>query len=91
MAALSVALVAAHETIWEGEASMVIARTLGGELAIMPGHTPLLGILAPGEVRVTPLEGSTISAEVDHGFLSVEQNRVLVVAETAEVGEPDRR
>lgn len=83
MAALQVSVVAADRTVWSGEASLVLARTLEGELAVMPGHTPLMGILAAGEVRVEPVGGTQISADVDHGFLSVENDRVLVVAETA--------
>ena len=58
---------------------------------MLPGHTPVLGILASGEVRITPAEdGVTFSAEVDGGFLSVENNRVLIVAETAEVESAQR-
>lgn len=85
MAEMQVSVVAAHQTVWSGEATMVLARTLEGELAVMPGHIPMLGILAAGEVRVTPTDGSTFSAEVDGGFLSVENNNVLVVAESVEV------
>lgn len=83
--ALSVSLVAADRTVWDGAASVVIARTLEGELAVMPGHVPVLGILSAGEVRITPVDGAVISAEIDGGFLSVEHDRVLVVAESADV------
>ena len=87
MSSLEVALVAADRTVWSGEASSVLARTLEGELGVLSGHTPVLGILAEGEVRITPVDGSVFSAEVDGGFLSVDGNRVLVVAEHATVGE----
>ncbi|MFP5346577.1 MAG: F0F1 ATP synthase subunit epsilon [Actinomycetes bacterium] len=93
MAPLQVELVAADRKVWSGEASMVLARTTDGELGVMPGHTPLLGVLVAGEVRVDPVEGQTMSAEVDGGFLSVEHDRVVVVAESLTVGEgsPSRR
>lgn len=87
MATLKVELVAADQTIWSGEASAVMARTTEGELGVMPGHTPLLGVLAPGEVRVTGADGEVVHAQVDGGFLSVENNRVLVVAEGVSLGE----
>lgn len=86
MGTLHVELVATDRTIWSGDASMVSARTLDGELGILPGHTPLLGVLATGEVRITPADGQVVSAEVDGGFLSVENDRVLVVAEKVDVG-----
>jgi F-type H+-transporting ATPase subunit epsilon len=68
----------------------VLARTLVGEMGVLPGHTPVLGILAEGEVRITPVDGAVVSAEVDGGFLSVDGNRVLVVAEHATVEERSR-
>lgn len=87
MATLHVELVATDRTIWSGEASAVTARTVEGELGVLPGHTPMLGVLAAGEVRVTPTGGSDVTAEVDGGFLSVENDRVLVVAEKVVVSD----
>ena len=40
MSTLQVELVAADRKVWEGEADMVVARTVDGELGILPGHTP---------------------------------------------------
>ena len=86
MPPLNVELVAADRTVWSGEADRVLARTLDGDLGVLPGHTPHLGVLAPGQVKITPSGGGVdITAEVDGGFLSVENNRVLVVAEQASV------
>ena len=87
MGALQVELVAADRKVWSGEASMVMARTTDGELGVLPGHTPLLGVLVEGEVRVDPVDGHTVTAMIDGGFLSVEHDRVVVVAETLTVGE----
>lgn len=82
---LHVELVSADRTVWSGEAVRLLARTLDGDLGILPGHTPLLGVLAGGEVRITPESGGDVTAEVDGGFLSVENDRVLVVAEQVSV------
>jgi len=87
MANLHVEVVAVEEKIWSGEASILIARTTEGELAIMPGHTPLLGELVdPGEVRVRTAEGEQ-RWTVHGGFLSVTAAGVSVLAET--VTRPD--
>jgi F-type H+-transporting ATPase subunit epsilon len=87
VAELHVEVVAVEEKIWSGEASILIARTTEGELAIMPGHTPLLGELVdPGEVRVRTAEGEK-SWVVHGGFLSVSNEGVSVLAET--VSSPD--
>lgn len=84
---LHVEVVAVEEKIWSGEASILIARTTEGELAIMQGHTPLLGELAdPGEVTVRTADGEQ-RWTVHGGFLSVTDAGVSVLAET--VTSPD--
>jgi F-type H+-transporting ATPase subunit epsilon len=84
VAELEVEVVAVEDRLWSGSASMVIARTVEGELAILPGHTPLLGELVdPGQVRVRTASGE-LSWTVNGGFLSVTGERVSVLAESAE-------
>lgn len=90
MAELHVELVAADRTVWSGEASLVVARTTEGELGVLPGHTPILGALVQGEVRISPTSGSAVTATIDGGFLSVEHDRVLVVAESVTMGDEAR-
>ncbi len=85
MAVLNVSVVAADHEVWSGEASMVVARTVEGQIGILPGHEPLLAILASGEVRVTLNGGESLTAKADDGFLSVENNTVTVVARQAEL------
>jgi F-type H+-transporting ATPase subunit epsilon len=80
---LHVELVSADHLVWSGDASMVVARTTEGEIGVMTGHSPVLGVLVGGQVRITPLDGQQITAEVDGGFFSVEHDRVTVVAEAA--------
>jgi F-type H+-transporting ATPase subunit epsilon len=83
MAELEVSVVSADKEVWSGAASQLVARTTEGEIGILPGHEPILAILASGEVRVTTTSGQLITARADDGFLSVEHNRVTVVARDA--------
>ncbi len=80
MAPLQVDVVAADRKVWSGEASAVFARTVDGELGILPGHQPLLGILIEGELRVDTGSGKQ-TATIDSGFLSVDHDRVTIVAD----------
>ena len=82
MAHLDVELVAADRKIWSGEASMVSAPAANGEIGILPGHEPLLSVLRAGEIRVTPLSGARIRGQVEGGFLSVDSNKVTIVADS---------
>lgn len=87
---LHVELVAVEEKVWTGEAEMVVARTTEGELAVLPGHAPMLGQLAePGEVRVRRDGGETLAWEVAGGFLSVTANGVTILAESAAPATPE--
>lgn len=83
MAELTVNLVSADREVWSGEATMVVARTTEGQIGILAGHEPMLAILASGQVRITRADGSTIEADAEEGFLSVEHDTVMVVARDA--------
>ena len=85
MAELSVSVVAADHEVWSGKAKQIIARTTEGEIGILPGHEPVLAILASGQVRVTTVDGTLVTAQADDGFLSVENNTVTIVARNAEL------
>ena len=37
-------------SLWSGEAGMVIAKTIDGDIGILPGHAPVFGILSPGSL-----------------------------------------
>ncbi len=82
-AELEVEIVAADHFVWSGAATMVKGRTSDGEIGILPGHEPMLAVLAEGQVRVTTDNGQKITADASDGFLSVENNTVTVVAGNA--------
>ena len=88
MAKLRVALVSPEREVWSGEADFVLARTLEGEIGILPGHSPVLGVLVDGSVvKISPGdESEPILAMVGSGFLSVAEDEVSVLAEQAELG-----
>jgi F-type H+-transporting ATPase subunit epsilon len=83
MSSLRVEVVAADQAVWSGEAKMVVAKTVEGEIGLLPGHEPMLAILASGEVRITLDSGDQLKATAEDGFLSVENNVVTVVARHA--------
>jgi F-type H+-transporting ATPase subunit epsilon len=85
VATVHVELVSVERLLWSGDATMVIARTTEGELAVLPGHAPLLGELAPGGVvRIQQEGGEELTFAVHGGFLSVTEDGVSILAELAE-------
>lgn len=85
---MTVELVAVERRLWSGTANMVIAETTVGELGILPGHTQLLGQLVEGGVvTIRTAGGSDVTAAVHGGFLSVNDDRVSILAESAELAD----
>ena len=80
--------------LWAGAAALVIAKTLDGDIGVLTGHSPVLGILAEGSlVRIVPAgsagaagEGDTVVAAVSGGFFSVADDQVSVLARHAQLG-----
>jgi len=92
---LRVAVVVPDGEIWSGRARMVIAKTLDGDLGVLTGHPPVIGILAEGSmVQILDPEdgagaaeaGDRVLAAVSSGFLSVADDRVSVLGRQAQLG-----
>ena len=82
---LQVSVVSAEREIWSGEAYQVSARTTEGEIGLRAGHTPLLGLLDEGRVKLSFASGDAIEIEADEGFLSLDRDVVQVVARAAQI------
>lgn len=80
MTPLHVELVAADRKVWEGDATQVIARATEGDMGILPGHAPLMAMLASGDVRIDTVDGGSRRVSVDSGFMTVENDRVIIAA-----------
>lgn len=84
---LDVEVVSVDKKVWTGQATFVRARTVDGEIGVLPGHWDHLSVLVPGGVvDIREDEKSTLAA-VHGGFLLVHDNTVRILAETAELGQ----
>ncbi len=81
-----VEMVAADRTVWSGDASMVVAKTVEGDIGILRGHAPVLSLLAESSVEITSDDG-VVHAAVDGGLISVAGDRVSILAEHAILAE----
>ena len=84
---LHVELVAADRTVWSGEATMVIARTVDGDIGVLRNHAPLLSLLTDANTEIYTEDGGVVVAVVDGGFISVANNRVSILSERAVLAE----
>ena len=77
-------VVSAEEKIFSGLADFVALPGESGELGILPGHTPLITRIRPGEVRIkVPNQAADELIFVAGGLLEVQPGLVTVLADTA--------
>jgi F-type H+-transporting ATPase subunit epsilon len=83
---LHVEVVTAERELYSGEATLVSAPGAEGRLGVLPRHAAMLALLKEGELRIE-LNGEEEPIFVSGGFLEVSDNRVIVLADTAEHAE----
>ena len=79
MAQLRCIIVTPEETAMEQESSFVVVPLFDGELGVAPGHSPLIGRLGLGELRLTASDGTKSRFYVDGGFVQVANDVVTVL------------
>ncbi len=84
MATLHVNIVSAEQSIFSGEAEMVVAPGETGELGILPNHAPLLTRIKPGTIKVK-LAGQEQEEiiYVSGGILEVQPKALTILADTS--------
>lgn len=84
-ATMQVEVVSAEQQLLSAEATEVYARSLEGEIGILPGHQPALLALDIAPVKVKLADGGEERIAVHHGFLYFNQNRLVILADVAEL------
>ncbi|HUG70223.1 MAG TPA: ATP synthase F1 subunit epsilon [Pirellulaceae bacterium] len=85
MAELSCIVVTPEKTALETKAEFVAMPLYDGEIGILPGHSPMIGRLGYGEMRIRA-GGKEIRYYVDGGFVQVADNVVSVLTNRAVLG-----
>ncbi len=78
---LKVSVVSPEATLYQGDATSVVAPAFDGEVGILPSHAPMITVLGHGILRVN---GDTPARfTVSGGFVQVVDDVVRVVTEKA--------
>ncbi len=80
---LQLEVVTPERRVLSESVEMTTLPGLGGELGILPGHTPLISQLQTGVLSYTK-DGKTFQLHVSGGFIEVRDDHVSVLAEIAE-------
>ena len=84
MAGFALEIVTPGKTVYSGQVVSLQAPGSEGSFGIMAGHMPLLTSLQIGALRFAEEGGSEAWMAVSGGFAEVGQERVTILAETAE-------
>jgi F-type H+-transporting ATPase subunit epsilon len=67
-----VEIVTPEQSLLAGGARSIVLATSEGDLTVLDGHTPLVGDVVPGEVKVEEPDGTLVLLAVHGGFLQVD-------------------
>lgn len=81
---LHLEIVTPERLAYSDEVDMVLVPGTEGELGILPHHTPLVSLLGLGELKIRR-GGDEESFAIVGGFLQVRPDKVVVMAETADL------
>lgn len=76
-------VVTPDRTIIDVEAAFVAIPLYDGEYGVLPGHSPMVGRLGSGELRIKTLQGETLSFFVSGGFAEVFDDEVSLLTARA--------
>ncbi len=81
---MEVSVVSAEKELYSGEAAEVYARSVEGEIGILPGHQPALITLEIAPVRLKLPDGSWEVFAVHEGVMFFRDDTLVVLANIAE-------
>jgi len=79
---MKLTIITPEKTAFDGDADSVVLNTVEGEIGILPGHLPLVTLLAAGDV-VVEHRGEKEYLAIDKGFAEVSDDKIRVLTEAA--------
>jgi F-type H+-transporting ATPase subunit epsilon len=79
-------IVTPDQKFFEGQTEMCIVRTTEGDIGILNDHEPLVAPVSIGKIRIRK-DGAFEEAACAGGFLTIDEDRVVIVTDAAEWAE----
>ncbi len=77
-------IVTPTKTVYSGEVLSFSAPGVDGGFQVLHSHAPLLAAITVGRVKLTDASGTEFHYATSGGFVEVKDNKVILLAETAE-------
>ncbi|MGX9758559.1 ATP synthase F1 subunit epsilon [Clostridioides difficile] len=79
----SLKVVTPDDTFYDGEVEMIVVRTTKGDKGILKGHIPFVSGIPVGTLKIKK-DGNFKEAKIAEGFVNVDQNKTVILTESAE-------
>lgn len=80
--AITLEIVTPEKQVYADTVNAVVVPTREGEIGVLAGHIPLIGILEPGEIQIDKA-GQQEFLAIDRGYVQVAGDKVSVLTEAA--------
>lgn len=87
MNTIAVEIVTPERVVYRGDARIVVARGLEGDLGVLPNHIPMVTPLKIAPVLVKKHEGADDTIAVSGGMMEVRKDKITILAESAELAD----
>ena len=84
MEEFQISILAADHPFYEGPCISLVVPTLEGMYGFMAGHLRMISSVVPGILHYTLPDGTKRYAAVSEGIIKCEDNKILVLVDTAE-------
>ncbi len=79
---ITCSLLTPEKIIYEGDKNLAVVQVHDGEWGFLSDHTPFIGILGTGEVRLRD-KNTTEYFFIDGGLVEIRENKLIILAEKA--------
>jgi F-type H+-transporting ATPase subunit epsilon len=75
-------IVTPDEKVFEGDVKLIQLPGTTGSFEILNNHSPIISTLKNGKIKVTVTDNSSQSFEIKSGVVEMQNNKIVVLAET---------
>lgn len=86
MSKIKFKIVTPERVVYENDVDQATIPTTGGQITVLPNHIPLMSLLLAGELLLKKNQ-EDIPIAVSSGFIQVNNNEIVILADTAERAE----
>lgn len=76
-------IIAPDQNLYSGEVDLVQVPGSKGSFEILRNHAPIISTLEEGVIKIVDSKGGTTFFEVGGGVIEAKNNKIIVLAETA--------